>query len=111
MSISNAPDPHLRSVNSNQWIDKLDDFVENCNFSNPSSIKKIPERLEIFDKVDIIRDSFAHNDRLDSSSIMRGDFVRLLNKRGAFEKEGQRFTCRYYLLVSLLAAGNQFCLW
>jgi hypothetical protein len=49
----------LTSVNSNRWIDKLDDFVENYNSSYHNSIKKIPERLEIFNEVDIIRDSIA----------------------------------------------------
>ena len=32
------------------------------------------------------------------SAIKRGDFVRLLNKRGAFEKEGQRFTLKIYIV-------------
>ena len=45
----------------------------------------------------IILHSIAHN-RLDSKSIKRGDFVRLLNQRGAFDKEGQRFTCKIYLV-------------
>jgi hypothetical protein len=72
--------------------------VENYNSSYHSSIKKIPERLEIFDEVDLIRESIAHNNRLDNKSIKRGDFVRLLNQRGAFEKEGQRFTCKIYLV-------------
>jgi hypothetical protein len=89
---------YLTSRNSNRWIDKLEDFVENYNSSYHSSIKKIPERLEIFDEVDLIRESIAHNNRLDSKSIKRGDFVRLLNQRGAFEKEGQRFTCKIYLV-------------
>jgi hypothetical protein len=31
------------------------------------------------------------------AEIHKGDFVRLLNKRGAFEKEGQRFKCKIYL--------------
>ena len=89
---------YLTSKNSNRWIDNLEDFVENYNSSYHSSIKKIPERLEIFDEVDLIRESIAHNNRLDSVSIKRGDFVRLLNKREAFEKEGQRFTCKIYLV-------------
>jgi hypothetical protein len=89
---------YLTSRNSNRWIDKLEDFVENYNSSYHSSIKKIPERLEIFDEVDLIRESIAHNNRLDNKSIKRGDFVRLLNQRGAFEKEGQRFTCKIYLV-------------
>ena len=89
---------YLTSRNSNRWIDMLEDFVENYNSSYHSSIKKIPERLEIFDEVDLIRESIAHNNRLDSKSIKRGDFVRLLNQRGAFEKEGQRFTCKIYLV-------------
>ena len=66
--------------------------MENYNSSYHSSIKKIPERL------DLIRESIAHNNRLDSSSIKRGDFIRLLNKRGAFEKEGQRSTCKIYIV-------------
>jgi hypothetical protein len=52
---------YLTKVNSNRWIDNLDDLVENYNSPYHSSIKKIPERLEIFDEIDIIRDSIAHN--------------------------------------------------
>jgi len=61
-------------------------------------IKNIPEQLEIFDEVELIRKSIAHNNQVDNDSIKRGDFVRLLNKRGAFEKEGQRFTGTIYLV-------------
>ena len=66
---------YLPSRNSNRWIDKLEDFEENCNSSYDRSIKKIPEKLEIFDEVDLIRESIAHNNRLDSKSIKRDDFV------------------------------------
>jgi hypothetical protein len=45
---------YLTSRNSNRWIDKLEDFVENYNSSYHSSIKKIPERLEIFDVVKVL---------------------------------------------------------
>jgi hypothetical protein len=72
--------------------------VENYNSSYHRIIKKTPERLEIFDEVDLIRESIAHNNRLDNKSIKRCDFVRLLNQRGAFEKEGQKFTCKIYLV-------------
>jgi hypothetical protein len=88
---------YLTSMNSNRWIDYLDDFVQNYNSSYHSSIKRIPERLEIFDEVDLIRANIAHNNKIDAF-IKKGDFVRLLNKRGAFEKEGQRFTCKIYLV-------------
>jgi len=79
-------------------IDYLDDFVQNYNSSYHSSIRSIPERLEIFDEEDLIRANIAHNNKIDSTAIQKGDFVRLLNKRGAFEKEGQRFTCKIYLV-------------
>ena len=72
--------------------------MEYYNSSYHSSIKRIPERLLIFDEVDLIRDNIAHNNKLSNSLIQKGDFVRLLNKRGAFEKEGQRFTCKIYLV-------------
>ena len=82
----------------NRWIDNLPDFVDNSNSSYRSSIKKIPERLEIFDDVDLIRNSIKHNLKISDSLIQKGDFVRLLNKRETFEKEGQRFTCKIYLV-------------
>ena len=72
--------------------------IDSINSSYHSSIKRIPERLEIFDEVDLIPANIAHNNRIDSAAIQKGDFVRLLNKRGAFEKEGQRFTCKIYLV-------------
>jgi predicted aldo/keto reductase-like oxidoreductase len=46
----------------------------------------------------LIRNSIAHNNKINKSKIKIGDFVRLLNKRGAFEKEGQRYTCKTYLV-------------
>ena len=82
----------------NRWIDNLPDFVDNSNSSYRSSIKKIPERLEIFNDVDLIRNSIKHNLKISDSLIQKGDFVRLLNKRETFEKEGQRFTCKIYLV-------------
>ena len=88
---------YLTSMNTNRWIDYIDEFVQNYNSSYHSSIKRIPERLEIFDEVDLIRANIAHNNKIDAF-LKKGDFVRLLNKRGAFEKEGQRFTCKIYLV-------------
>ena len=46
----------------------------------------------------MIRKSIAHNNKVTDSAIKRGDFLRLLNKRGAFEKEGQRFTLKVYIV-------------
>ena len=46
----------------------------------------------------MIRDSIAHNNKISNSKVKIGDFVRLLNKRGSFEKEGQRYTCKIYLV-------------
>ena len=89
---------YLTLKNSNRWIDYIEDFADNYNSSYHSSIRSIPERLEIFDEVDLIRDSIVHNTKLDKATIQKGDFVRLLNKRGAFEKEGQRFTCKIFLV-------------
>jgi hypothetical protein len=82
----------------NRWFDNLTDFVQNYNSSYHSSIAKIPERLEMFDEAELIRKSIAHNNKVTDSAIKRGDFVTLLNKRGAFEKEGQRFTLKVYIV-------------
>ena len=51
--------------------------------------------------MDLIRDVIKHNLKISNDSIKKGDFVRLLNKRGAFEKEGQRFTGKIYLVTEV----------
>jgi hypothetical protein len=89
---------YLTSKNTNRWIDYIEDLTQNYNSSYHSSIKRIPERLEIFDEVELIRANITYSNKIDSSAIQKGDFVRLLNNRGAFEKEGQRFTCKIYLV-------------
>ncbi|KAI3655499.1 hypothetical protein MP638_004443, partial [Amoeboaphelidium occidentale] len=71
---------------------------QNHNSSFYSSISKIPEQLEMYDEAELIRKSIAHNNRVTNSVIRRGDFVRLLNKRVVFEKEGQRFTLKVYIV-------------
>jgi hypothetical protein len=89
---------YLTKMDSNRWIARLQDFVENYNSAYHSTIKNIPERLELFDEVELIRKSIEHNLKINNSNIEKGDFVRLLNKRGTFEKEGQRFTGKIYLV-------------
>jgi hypothetical protein len=89
---------YLTSKNTNRLIDKLQDFEQNCNSSFHSSISKIPEQLEMYDEAELIWKSITHNNQVIDSAIKRGDFVRLLNKRGAFEKEGQRFTLKVYIV-------------
>ncbi len=91
----------LTRVDSNRWIDHLQDFVQNYNSSFHSSIKNIPERLEIFDEVDLIRKNINHNLQIRNSMIQKGDFVRLLNKRGVFAKEGQRYTGKIFIVESV----------
>jgi hypothetical protein len=68
---------YLTKMDSNRWIGRLQDFVENYNSSYHSTIKNIPERLELFDEVEWIRKSIEH---INNSKIEKGDFVRLFNK-------------------------------
>jgi hypothetical protein len=60
---------YLTSKNTNRWIDKLPDFVQNYSCSFHSSISKIPEQLEMYDEVELIRKSIAHNNRVTNSVI------------------------------------------
>jgi flagellar capping protein FliD len=62
---------YLTSKNTNRWIDKLQDFVQNYNSSFHSSISKIPKQLEMYDEAELIRNSIAHNNRVTNSVIKR----------------------------------------
>ena len=65
-------------------------YFSNISDKNSSSSESESE--------DLIRANIVHNNSINNAAIQKGDFVRLLNKRGAFEKEGQRFTCKIYLV-------------
>ena len=70
---------YMTSKNTNRWIDKLPDFVQNYNSSFHSCISNVSERLEMFDEAELlIRKSITHNNKVTDSAIKRGDFVRLL---------------------------------
>ena len=92
---------YLTSKNSNKWVDTVKDFTENYNSSYHSGIQGIPERLEIFDEAELIRTNIKHNRELKKLPIAKGDFVRLANKRGTFEKEGQRYTGRIFIVENV----------
>jgi Integrase core domain len=102
---------YLTSKNSNRYIDRLKDFVANYNSSYHSGIQNYPERLEIFDEAELIQKNIKHNKKLPNLPIAKGDFVRLLNKRGVFEKEGQRYTGRIFIVekVGLNSIKIQGC--
>ena len=71
---------YLTKMDSNRWIGRLQDFVENYNSSYHSTIKNIPERLGLFDEVELIRASIEHNLKINNSNIEKGDFVRLFKQ-------------------------------
>jgi hypothetical protein len=60
-TIKRMMEKYLTKMDSNRWIGRLQDFVENYNSSYHSTIKNIPERLELFlelfDEVELIRKS------------------------------------------------------
>ena len=56
------------------------------------------KKEELFDEAELIRGKIKHNKDLDDLPISKGDFVRLLNKRGTFEKEGQRYSGRIFIV-------------
>ena len=62
---------YLSSKNSNRWIDNVSNFIQNYNSSYHSSIRRIPERLEIFDEVELIRNNIANNDRIKSTKTYK----------------------------------------
>jgi hypothetical protein len=55
---------YLTRMNTYRWIESLKDFKINYSSSYHITIKKIPERLVIFDEVDLIRSSIAHNNKI-----------------------------------------------
>ena len=55
----------------------MKDSVSNYNSSYHTTNKNIPECLELFDEVDLIRSSIKHNRELEDLPVAKGDFVRL----------------------------------
>jgi hypothetical protein len=68
---------YLTRMNTNQWIGSLKDVIDNYNSSYHSSIKKIAESLELFDEVDLIRSSIAHNNKINNSLKSKKVLLRM----------------------------------
>ena len=88
---------YLTRMDSNRWIDNLTDFVDNYNSLYHSSIKQIPERLEVFDEVDLIRKRIKHNLKISDSLIQKGDVVNCSTKEEHLKRKARdlhaSFTC------------------
>ena len=84
---------YMTANNTTRWIDVLPQILENYNNSFHRSIGIEPINVDIETEKEIIDDSIVHAiDRLDDIDIQVGDKVRLPNKKGPFEKEGQNFS-------------------
>ena len=77
-------------------------FVKNYNDSEHSAIGQAPNTVDEKDEQEIIDEARVHTwERMSNRDIHPGDTIRLPNKRGTFEKEGQRYSNDIYTVDTI----------
>ena len=79
---------YFTANNTNKYIDLLDEFVEICNNTTHSSIKMTPvEASKKENEVRVYRNLYPDLTRRSvRAKVTTGDEVRILKKKGLFEK-------------------------
>ena len=88
---------YMTANNTTRWIDALPRFVKNYNNSFHRAIQMEPSKVDEAKEKQIMEDQTLQAlTRISEVDINPGDKVRLPNKRGTFEKEGQNYSNEVY---------------
>jgi len=106
-TIKNYLRKYFTAYNTYKWIDVIDDIVSNYNNSYHSSIKTSPNDITLKQVDRNYTDNIIHNAEVRSKmKIKIGDYVRTLNSKTIFDKEGERYSKIVYVVVGIV--GNKY---
>ncbi len=106
-TIKNYLRKYFTAYNTYKWIDVIDDILDNYNNSYHSSIKTSPNDISLKQVERNYTDNIIHNAEVRSKmKIKIGDYVRTLNSKTIFDKEGERYSKIVYLVVGI--DGNKY---
>jgi hypothetical protein len=98
---------YFTAYNTYNWIDVIDDIVENYNNSYHSTLKTSPNKITKDQMDRIYTDNIIYNAKVKSRlDINVGDMVRTLNSKTIFDKEGEKYSKVVYEVVSII--GNKY---
>lgn len=93
---------YMTTNNTTKWIDVLPQIVENYNSSYHKAIKTEPDKVDNNKEQEIMDESLVDAiDRLSEIDLEIGDKVRVPNKKGHFQKEGQNFSNGIYTVETI----------
>ncbi len=106
-TIKNYLRRYFTAYDTYKWIDVIEDIVDNYNNSYHSSIKTTPNDITLKQMDRNYTDNIIHNAEVRSKmKIKIGDYVRTLNSKTIFDKEGERYSKTVYLVVGII--GNKY---
>ena len=106
-TIKNYLRKYFTAYNTYNWIDIIDDIIENYNNSYHSTLKTSPNQITKDQIERNYTDNIIHNAQMKSKlNINVGDMVRTLNSKTIFDKEGEKYSKVVYEVVSII--GNKY---
>lgn len=99
---------YFTAMNTTKWYDMLDDFIENYNNRYHTSIKMSPnevgwEEEKVIIWNDIKRLRKVH---LNKTPFMLGNYVRIQNRKGVFQKGENLFSDEIYKITKINKLGT-----
>lgn len=106
-TIKNYLRRYFTAYNTYKWIDIIDDIVNNYNNSYHSSIKTTPNNITKKEINNNYVENIIYNANIrNKMNIDVGDYVRTMNSKTIFDKEGEKYSKTVYIIVGIV--GNKY---
>ena len=92
---------YMSYKNKNEWYTVLQDFINNYNSSYHSGIKDIPDEMNMEKQLDKYFEILEENLKSQRPDYKVGDFVRVRNKIGIFNKTGEIWSRDVYKILNI----------
>ena len=101
-------DKYFTAMNTVKWYDMLDDFVENYNNRYHTAIKMSPNEVGEREEKRIIWNDMKRLREVQrkKTPFMKGNYVRIQNKRGVFQKGENLFSDEIYQITKVNKIGT-----
>lgn len=92
---------YMSFTNKNEWYPVLQNFINNYNSSYHVGIKDVPNEMDFEKQLEKYFDILEENLKSKRPDFEKGEFVRVRNKAGIFNKTGEIWSRKVYKIIGV----------